>query len=85
MGLTEDFQSAVGRSKQLPEKPSNDDLLKLYSLYKQATVGDVTGDKPGLFDFVAKAKYEAWEKVQGTASEDAMQQYIETIEALEAG
>lgn len=83
MSLTEDFEAAVGRSKQLPEKPSNDDLLTLYSLYKQATVGDVTGDKPGLFDFVAKAKYEAWEKVQGMACEDAMQKYVTLIESLE--
>jgi len=83
MSLTEDFESAVGRSKQLPEKPSNNDLLKLYSLYKQATVGDVTGDKPGVFDFVAKAKYEAWEKIQGMPSDEAMQHYVDLIEALE--
>ncbi len=83
MALKEDFEAAVGRSKQLPEKPSNNDLLKLYSLYKQATTGDVSGDKPGLFDFVAKAKYEAWEKVQGMASEEAMQQYTALVEALE--
>lgn len=83
MALTEDFEAAASRSKQLPEKPSNDDLLKLYSLFKQATAGDVSGDEPGMFDFVAKAKYEAWKKLQGMTSDDAMQQYVSTVEALE--
>jgi acyl-CoA-binding protein len=84
MGLKEDFESAVIRSKQLPEKPGNDVLLKLYSLFKQGTEGDVSGDEPGMFDFVAKAKYAAWEECRGISSEDAMQQYIDLVTSLES-
>ena len=84
MSLKEDFESAVGRSKELPEKPPNDVLLKIYSLYKQATEGDVSGDEPGLFDFVAKAKYSAWEEHRGMTGEDAMQKYVDLITELEA-
>ncbi|MEN8164260.1 MAG: acyl-CoA-binding protein [Acidobacteriota bacterium] len=84
MGLTEEFESAVSRSKQLPEKPANDVLLKIYSLYKQATEGDVSGDEPGMFDFVAKAKYQAWEECRGLTSDNAMQQYVDLITKLES-
>lgn len=83
MGLTEDFENAVTRSKALPERPSNDVLLKIYGLYKQATEGDVSGDEPGMFDFVAKAKYTAWKERQGLSSDEAMQQYIDLIRSLE--
>ena len=83
MSLQEKFADAVVRSKQLPEKPGNDVLLKIYSLYKQATEGDVSGDEPGMFDFVAKAKYKAWEECKGISSDDAMQQYVALIEKLE--
>ncbi len=83
MDLKEKFESAVSRSKQLPEKPPNDVLLKIYSLFKQATEGDVSGDEPGMFDFVAKAKYQAWEELRGTTSDDAMQQYVNLITKLE--
>ena len=83
MSLKEDFESAVGRSTQLPEKPGNDVLLQLYSLYKQATEGDVSGDEPGMFDFVAKAKYSAWKELQGVSAEDAMQRYVDLIGRLE--
>ena len=83
MSLKEEFKSAVSRSKQLPEKPPNDVLLKIYSLYKQATGGDVTGDEPGMFDFVAKAKYSAWEQCRGLTSDAAMQQYVDLITKLE--
>ena len=82
MATQEEFEAAAERAKKLSEQ-SNENLLKLYSLYKQASVGDVSGQKPGLFDFVAKAKYEAWEKVQGMPSEDAKQQYVTLVEALE--
>ena len=83
MGLTEEFESAVTRSKQLPEKPPNDVLLKIYSLYKQATEGDVSGDEPGMFDFVAKAKYHAWEECSGLSTDEAMQRYVALIVELE--
>jgi diazepam-binding inhibitor (GABA receptor modulating acyl-CoA-binding protein) len=82
MSLKDDFESAVTRVKTLRAKPSDDDLLSLYSLYKQATSGDVSGDKPGLFDFVAKAKYEAWAKLRGTSPEEAMQRYVALVDAL---
>jgi len=83
MSLLDDFENAVIESKKLPEKPSNEDLLKLYSLYKQGTEGDVHGEKPGLFDFVAKAKYEAWAERQGTKEEDAMKTYVELVKRLQ--
>jgi diazepam-binding inhibitor (GABA receptor modulating acyl-CoA-binding protein) len=83
MALNDDFQAAVARSKELPERPANDQLLELYALYKQATDGDVSGEKPGMFDFVAKAKYDAWEAKQGMASEDAMQAYVDYVAKLE--
>jgi len=82
MGLKEDFERAVKESKQLPERPSNEALLKLYSLYKQATEGDVHGEKPGLFDFVAKAKYEAWAERKGMNTDDAMKAYMTLVKDL---
>lgn len=63
-------------------QPSNELKLKMYSLYKQATVGDVTGKKPGMMDFVARAKYSAWEECQGMSSEQAMQAYIDAVNEL---
>lgn len=61
---------------------SNEDKLKIYSLYKQATEGDVTGKKPGMMDFVGRAKYTAWEELKGMSSEEAMQAYIDQIESM---
>ena len=75
MALTEDFNSAVAQSKELPSRPSNEDLLQLYALFKQATDGDVSGDRPGGFDFKAIAKFDAWSEKKGTAKDAAMQQY----------
>lgn len=83
MELTELFQEAVANSKNLSEKPDNETLLKLYSLYKQATEGDNTSSGPdNVFDFVAKFKHEAWAKLTGTAKEDAMQQYVDLVKKL---
>lgn len=83
MELKEQFDNAVAESKTLPEKPSNDTLLQLYSLYKQATEGDASEDAPGNpFDFVAKAKYEAWVKVKGKTKEDAMKEYVSLVNKL---
>lgn len=78
------FEKAAADVKSLPERPDNDTLLKLYALYKQASEGDVSGPKPGFFDFVGTAKYEAWSKLKGTRGEDAMQKYIELVEKLGA-
>jgi diazepam-binding inhibitor (GABA receptor modulator, acyl-CoA-binding protein) len=81
--MNEQFLAAVANSKTLSQKPDNETLLKLYSLYKQATEGDVNGEAPtNPFDFVAKAKYNAWEQIKGTTKEDAMQQYINLIAQL---
>lgn len=79
-----DFETAVADVKELPEKPGNDDLLKLYALYKQATVGDVEGKRPGMMDFVGRAKYDAWAALEGTTTDDAEQSYVELVESLKA-
>ena len=77
------FQQAVADSKNLPEKPGNDVLLKLYSLYKQSTEGDVNIDSPSNpFDFVAKAKFTAWEDLKGKPKEVAMQEYVDLVTGL---
>lgn len=82
--LEQQFQSAVAESKQLPEKPSNEVLLQLYSLYKQSTEGDATDESApeNTFDFVAKAKYNAWETLKGKSKEEAMEEYVKLIEKL---
>lgn len=76
------FEQAIAASKSLASRPDNDTLLQLYALFKQGSSGDVSGDKPGFFDFVATAKYEAWEKIKGLSSDDAMQQYIDLVRKL---
>ena len=63
-------------------KPSNEMKLEFYALYKQATEGDVSGKRPGMMDFVGRAKYDAWEKLKGMSNDDAMQQYIDKLESL---
>ncbi len=83
MELKELFQQAADDSKSLPEKPSNETLLLLYSLYKQGSLGDVNTDPPANpFDFVAKAKYEAWAALKGKSTSDAMTDYIELVQKL---
>jgi diazepam-binding inhibitor (GABA receptor modulator, acyl-CoA-binding protein) len=84
MSLKEVFEEATVVSKLLPAKPDNQTLLRLYSLYKQATEGDLGAavPQPGPFDFVAKAKYGAWEALQGMSMEEAMNAYIEQIQTL---
>ena len=80
--MSEEFESAVKRSKELPEKPSNDILLKIYSLYKQATEGDINIERPIGFDFKALAKYNAWKELKGLEKTEAEKQYIELINSL---
>ena len=85
MDLHQQFDQAVAESKSLSERPSNDTLLQLYSLYKQGSEGDVNIDAPSNpFDFVAKAKYDAWEALKGKSKEAAMQKYIELIAKLKS-
>ncbi len=80
--LKSQFEQAQTDVKGLSERPSDDDMLALYALYKQATSGDVTGDKPGMFDFVGRAKHEAWSELAGTDADSAMQKYIDKVKSL---
>lgn len=82
MELQQQFDSAVARSKELTKRPSNQELLDLYALFKQASEGDVTGDRPGGFDFKAIAKYDAWAERKGKGKEDAMKEYIALMDRL---
>ena len=76
------FEQAALAAKSLPARPDNDTMLQLYALYKQGSSGDVSGEKPGFFDFVAVAKYEAWEGFKGLSQDDAKQQYIDLVAKL---
>ena len=76
------FETAVVESKNLTERPSNDTLLQIYALYKQGTGSDASGKRPGMFDMVGRAKFDAWEKLKGTGQDDAMQKYVDLINSL---
>jgi acyl-CoA-binding protein len=82
MDLPEKFQAAAGRSKEFTKRPSNEELLQLYALYKQSTEGDAAGDRPGGFDFKAIAKFDAWEELKGKSKDDAMNDYISLVDNL---
>lgn len=83
MDLIQQFETAVAASKTLAEKPSNEILLQLYAFYKQATEGDIHAEAPSNpFDFVAKAKYNAWKEQKGKSKETAMQAYIDLVNNL---
>ncbi|WP_439880047.1 acyl-CoA-binding protein [Pontibacter sp. MBLB2868] len=82
MATQEQFESAVERSKTLSERPSNDVLLKLYALFKQATDGDVNTDRPGGFDFKNIAKWDAWKKQEGKSKEEARDEYVAFVDTL---
>jgi len=83
MDLKAQFEQAAADSKTLSEKPSNEVLLQLYSLYKQGSAGDVNTEPPSNpFDFVNKAKYEAWASLKGKSQEDAMKEYIALVGKL---
>ena len=76
------FEQAAKDVHALTERPDNDTLLRLYALYKQGAEGDVSGPKPGFFDFVGTAKYEAWAKLAGTSQEAAMEKYVDLVAKL---
>ena len=76
------FEQASRDIQTLSERPDNDTLLRLYGLYKQGSECDVKGDKPGFFDFVGTAKYEAWAKLKGTAQDDAKKKYVDLVKKL---
>ncbi len=80
--LKAEFDTAAAASKTLKERPDNDTLLKLYSLYKQASDGDVQRKRPGFTDMVGRAKYDAWAAIKGTKSEDAMRKYVDLVKSL---
>ena len=82
--LKQQFEQAKKDVQALSERPDNDTLLRLYALYKQGSDGDVSGDKPGFFDFVGTAKYEAWSKLKGTSQDEAMQKYVALVKKLGA-
>lgn len=77
------FETAAQEAQQLPTKPDNETLLRLYALYKQATKGDVSGRRPGFTDFVGRAKYDAWKKLRGASRDEAMQNYVDLVEGLQ--
>lgn len=81
-GLQAAFENAVQLSTTLSQRPDNATLLKIYALYKQATQGDNTAGKPSFTDMVARAKWDAWEKLKGLTVDEARQQYIDLIESL---
>ena len=80
--LNSQFENALSESKKLPQKPSNEDLLFMYSHFKQASNGDCTGKRPGMMDMVARAKFDAWKGLEGMTIENAQQQYVDKIEEL---
>ena len=84
MDIKAQFEQAAADSKSLSEKPSNETLLQLYSLYKQSTEGDANEENAPAnpFDFVNKAKYDAWSALKGKTSEESMQQYVELVGKL---
>lgn len=77
------FERATERSKQFTKRPTNEELLQLYALFKQATEGDATGERPGGFDFKAIAKFDAWSELMGKSREQAMQEYVTLVDKLE--
>jgi diazepam-binding inhibitor (GABA receptor modulator, acyl-CoA-binding protein) len=80
--LKAQFDAAMADSKNLAERPDNATLLKIYSLYKQGSTGDNADKKPGFSDMVGRAKWDAWNSLKGTSTDDAMQQYVDLIESL---
>jgi diazepam-binding inhibitor (GABA receptor modulating acyl-CoA-binding protein) len=82
MTLQAQFDQAQADSKNLSERPDNMTLLRIYALFKQASSGDATGERPGFTDMVGRAKWDAWDALRGTPKEDAMQQYIDLINDL---
>ncbi len=83
--LSDQFETAAAEAQQLPSKPDNVNMLRLYAFYKQATEGNVSGKRPGILDFVGRAKYDAWKQLNGTSQDDAMHSYIDLVEELKAG
>ncbi|XP_006883838.1 PREDICTED: acyl-CoA-binding protein-like [Elephantulus edwardii] len=77
-----EFDKAAEGVKHLKTKPANDEMLFIYSRYKQATVGDINTERPGMLDFKGKAKWDAWSELKGTSKEEAMKAYVDKVEEL---
>jgi diazepam-binding inhibitor (GABA receptor modulating acyl-CoA-binding protein) len=84
MNLFTEFEAAVATSKNLPKRPDNPTLLKLYGLFKQATAGDTNGEQPDALNFVARAKWDAWNALRGMTQNAAQQQYISLVDELKS-
>jgi len=82
MTLQAEFDQALADSKNLAERPDNMTLLKMYAIYKQGSLGDATGDRPGMTDFIGRAKWDAWNALKGTSQAAAQQQYIDFVKDL---
>jgi diazepam-binding inhibitor (GABA receptor modulator, acyl-CoA-binding protein) len=80
--LRAQFEAAAQAAQDLPTRPDNDTLLRIYALYKQATAGDAMGSRPGFTDFVGRAKYDAWAKLKGISKDQAMRDYIALIDGM---
>ena len=80
--LQKRFEASVAQSKNLPERPDNNTLLKLYALYKQGSSGDAQGERPGFGDLIGRAKFDAWAALKGTTKDDAMSQYADLVDSL---
>jgi diazepam-binding inhibitor (GABA receptor modulator, acyl-CoA-binding protein) len=85
MSVADEFAEAQSAAATLSTRPANDVLLRLYGLYKQGTIGDATGARPGMLDFAGRAKYDAWKAFAGTAADDAQQRYVALVNELLAG
>ena len=81
--LKANFEKAADDVQQLKKRPDNDTLLMLYALFKQGSVGDATGKRPGFTDFKGRAKYDAWAKLQGTSQKKAMEDYVKLVKKLQ--
>ena len=82
MDLNQKFEDAAARSKDMTRRPTNEELLQLYALYKQGSEGDVTGERPGGFDFKAIAKHDVWAELKGKSKDQAKQEYVDLVDRL---
>ncbi|KAG5874210.1 hypothetical protein JTB14_001063 [Gonioctena quinquepunctata] len=82
MSLDERFQEAAEKVKNLKSKPSDQDLLEIYGLFKQGSIGDVNTARPGMLDLKGKAKWDAWNGRKGTSQDEAKEQYIKKVQSL---
>jgi len=80
--LKKRFETATKDAQKLKKRPADEDMLRLYATYKQATLGDVSGERPGAFDFVARAKFDAWARLRSTDKDKAMKSYVDLVERL---